>query len=92
LKAFQQEFPKGVVNTVHGDGQKIISPLIKSGKINILAFIGSSKVADLLKKQHPKLHRLRCILWLEAKNPAIILPDANLDLTVKECMTGSLSF
>jgi glyceraldehyde-3-phosphate dehydrogenase (NADP+) len=65
---------------------------MESGKINVLAFIGSSRVADILKKQHPKPHRLRCILGLEAKNPAIILPDADLDLTVKECITGSLSF
>jgi glyceraldehyde-3-phosphate dehydrogenase (NADP+) len=32
------------------------------------------------------------VLGLEAKNPAIILPDANMDLTVSECITGSLSF
>jgi acyl-CoA reductase-like NAD-dependent aldehyde dehydrogenase len=29
---------------------------------------------------------------LDAKNPGIILPDADLDLTVKECVTGALSF
>lgn len=92
LKAFQEAFPKGVVNTVYGDGQKVIAPLMESGKIDVLAFIGSSRVADILKKQHPKPHRLRCILGLEAKNPAIVLADADLDLTVKECITGSLSF
>lgn len=92
LKAFQEAFPKGVVNTVYGDGEKVIAPLMESGKIDVLAFIGSSRVADILKKQHPKPHRLRCILGLEAKNPAIILPDADLDLTVRECITGSLSF
>ncbi|WP_164223428.1 aldehyde dehydrogenase family protein, partial [Stenotrophomonas maltophilia] len=57
-----------------------------------LALIGSSKVADHLKKQHPKSHRLRAILGLDAKNAAIILPDADLDLTVKECLLGALSF
>jgi glyceraldehyde-3-phosphate dehydrogenase (NADP+) len=92
LKAFQEAFPKGVVNTVYGNGEKVITPLMESGKIDVLAFIGSSRVADILKKQHPKPHRLRCILGLEAKNPAIILPDADLDLTVRECITGSLSF
>ncbi len=92
LNAFRETFPKGVVNTVYGDGEKVITPLMESGKIDVLAFIGSSRVADILKKQHPKPHQLRCILGLEAKNPAIILPDANLDLTVKECITGSLSF
>lgn len=92
LKAFKEAFPTGVVNTVYGDGHKVIAPLMESGKIDVLAFIGSSKVADILKKQHPKPHRLKCILGLEAKNPAIILPDADLDSTVKECVTGSLSY
>ena len=92
LKAFKEAFPKGVINTVYGDGKKVISPLMESGKINVLAFIGSSRVADILKVQHPKPHRLKSILGLEAKNPAIILPDADIESTVKECISGALSF
>lgn len=92
LKAYQMAFPKGVVNTLYGDGEKIMGPLMESGKVDVLAFIGSSRVADILKRQHPKPHRMKAILGLEAKNPAIILPDADIDLAVKECVTGSLSF
>ena len=92
LEAFRDAFPKGVINTVYGDGEKIIGPLMRSGKIDALAFIGSSRVADLLKKQHPRPHRLRCILGLEAKNAGIVLPDADLDHTVNECILGTLSF
>ncbi len=92
LNAFKEAFPKGVVNTVYGDGQKVITPLMESGRVNVLAFIGSSRVADILKKQHPKPHRLKCVLGLEAKNPAIVLHDADLDATVKECIMGALSF
>jgi glyceraldehyde-3-phosphate dehydrogenase (NADP+) len=92
LKAFQEAFPPGVVNTLYGAGRVITPPLMSSGKIDILAFIGTSKAADTLQKAHPKPHRLRVALGLEAKNPAIILPDADLDLTVAECISGSLSF
>jgi len=92
LTAFQQAFPAGVVNTVYGDGPKVIGPLMTSGKIDTLAFIGTSRVADILKKQHPKPHRMRGILGLEAKNAGIVLADADLDLAVKECVLGSLSF
>ena len=92
LKAFKEAFPKGVINTVYGSGQVVISPLMESGKIDVLAFIGTSKVADILKRQHPQPHRLKGVLGLNAKNPAIILPDADIDLTVKECISGSLSF
>jgi len=92
LEAFKESFPAGVVNTIYGEGQRVISPLMSSGKINVLAFIGSSRVADILKKQHPKPHRLRCVLGLEAKNAAIILPDADLDLAIRECILGTLSY
>jgi glyceraldehyde-3-phosphate dehydrogenase (NADP+) len=92
LEAFRDAFPPGVVNTVYGDGAKVIGPLMQSGKIDVLAFIGSSRVADLLRQQHPHPHRLRCVLGLEAKNAGIILPDADLDVTVKECLTGTLSY
>ena len=32
------------------------------------------------------------VLGLEAKNPAIVLPDADLDLAIDECIAGTLSF
>jgi glyceraldehyde-3-phosphate dehydrogenase (NADP+) len=92
LDAFRQSFPPGVINTVYGDGREVITPLVSSGRINVLAFIGSSRVADILKSQHPQPHRLRSVLGLEAKNPAIVLPDADMDLAVTECVKGSLSF
>ncbi|MEG3225431.1 MAG: NADP-dependent glyceraldehyde-3-phosphate dehydrogenase [Methanobacteriales archaeon Met13] len=92
MEAFQKSFPEGVVNTIYGEGRRIISPLISSGKIDSLAYIGTSKVANALKKQPPKLNRLHCSLGLDAKNTAIILPDADLKLTIKECITGALSY
>jgi glyceraldehyde-3-phosphate dehydrogenase (NADP+) len=92
LEAFAASFPPGVVNTVYGDGPEVVGPLIKSGRIDVLAFIGSTKVAALLKHQHPQPNRLRCVLGLDAKNPAIILPDADLDHAVSECRVGALSF
>ena len=63
-----------------------------SGKVNVMALIGSSRVADQLKKAHPKSNRLRAVLGLDAKNAAIILPDADNELTVKEYIAGTLSF
>lgn len=92
LTAFRDAFPKGVINFVYGESQKVIPPLMKSGKIDVLTLIGSSHVADELKKMHPKVNRLRAVLGLDAKNAAIILPDADIGLAVKECLAGALSF
>lgn len=65
---------------------------MKTGKVDVLALIGNSKSANALQDQHPKSNRLRLVLGLEAKNPAIVLPDAELDLTINECISGTLSF
>jgi glyceraldehyde-3-phosphate dehydrogenase (NADP+) len=65
---------------------------MQTGKVDVLALIGNSKSANALMNQHPKSNRLRLVLGLEAKNPAIILPDADLSLTVEECLAGTLSF
>jgi acyl-CoA reductase-like NAD-dependent aldehyde dehydrogenase len=92
LAVFQEAFPPGVVNTIYAPGQVVVPRMLASGKVNVLALIGSSRVADHLKKQHPKSHRLRAVLGLDAKNAAIVLPDADLDLAVKECLLGALSF
>jgi len=92
LEAFRDCFPKGVVNTIYGRGNKIIPGLMKSGQINVLTLIGSSKVANELKKLHPKVNRLRAILGLDAKNAAIITSKADLTLAVQETVLGSLSF
>jgi glyceraldehyde-3-phosphate dehydrogenase (NADP+) len=92
LKAFAESFPPGVVNYIYGQGAKIITPIMRSGLVDALAFIGSSKAAKLLKHEHPRPHRLRSILGLDAKNPALVMPDADLDVAVRECVTVALSF
>ena len=35
---------------------------------------------------------MKLVLGLEAKNPGIVLPDANLDLAINECIAGTLSY
>tara|TARA_R110002073_G_scaffold148335_5_gene301440 strand:- start:1118 stop:2695 length:1578 start_codon:yes stop_codon:yes gene_type:complete len=92
LEAFQNSFPKGVVNIVYGRGRTLATPIMQSGKVDVLALIGNSKSANALQNNHPKSNRLRLVLGLEAKNPAIILPDADLDLAIAECIAGTLSF
>ncbi|GAB2537641.1 NADP-dependent glyceraldehyde-3-phosphate dehydrogenase [Rufibacter soli] len=92
LEAFRDSFPEGVVNTIYGRGHAIVPALMQSGKINVLTLIGSSKVADELKKLHPKVNRLRAILGLDAKNAAIITQNADLKLSVEETVLGALSF
>ena len=92
LKAFQTCFPKGVVNFIYGRGKTLATPIMKTGKVDVLALIGNSSTANALQGLHPKPNRLRLVLGLEAKNPAIVLQDADLDLTISECVLGALAF
>lgn len=92
LNAFKDSFPAGVINVIYGHGKDTIGKLMETGKIDVFGFIGGSKTANILKKSHPRPNRLRSVLGLEAKNPAIVLPNADIDLAVDECIMGSLSF
>ncbi|MES1227114.1 MAG: aldehyde dehydrogenase family protein, partial [Armatimonadota bacterium] len=92
LEAFAECFPPGVVNIISGRGNEICSPLVRSGRVSVLAFIGSSKTADILKREHPHPHRFRSVLSLDAKNPAIVLESADLDVAVQQVLLGALSF
>lgn len=92
LEAFRDSFPSGVINIIYGRGRDTVGALMETGKIDVFAFIGTNKGANELKRLHPKPHRLKSILGLDAKNPAIVLSDADLTNAVAECITGSLSF
>jgi glyceraldehyde-3-phosphate dehydrogenase (NADP+) len=92
IEAFRTSFPPGVINIIYGRGRETVGSLMETGKIDVFAFIGTNKGANDLKRLHPKPHRLKSILGLDAKNPAIVLPDADLDNAVAECIMGSLSF
>lgn len=92
LEAFRDSFPAGVINIIYGKGRETVGALMESGRVDVFAFIGTNKGANDLKRLHPKPHRLKSILGLDAKNPAIVLQDADLDNAVAECLSGSLSF
>jgi len=57
-----------------------------------MGFIGSSKAADTLIKQHPAPHRLKYALGLDAKNLCVVTEHADLDVAAKECVLGATSF
>ncbi len=92
LEAFQNSFPAGVVNIIYGRGRTLATPIMQTGLVDVLALIGNSKSANAIQENHPQKNRLRLVLGLEAKNPGIILPDADLDLAISECISGSVSF
>ena len=71
VDAFLKALPPGAMNFVSGRGRETMPPLMKTGDIDALAFIGGSSAADDLIGKHPHPHRLKVFLQLEAKNMGV---------------------
>jgi len=92
LEDFRDCFPAGAVNVLFGDGPTVVEPLMESGRVDVLAFIGTSRTANHLMGLHPGKNRLQAVLGLGAKNAAVILPDADVEVAVRESLLGALAF
>merc|ERR550532_838480 len=92
IDALMAAFPAGVVNFVTGAGRKTMGPIMSTGLVDCLGFIGGAKATDALIKQHPRPHRLKVFSQLEGKNIAVVLPDADLDVAAKQILLGSLTY
>ncbi len=99
MEAFAKALPAGTIHFISGSGRETMPPLMKTGFIDCLAFIGGASAADSLIKDHPHPHRLKVFLQLEGKNMAIFFSDifqeknaATLDRALNETVAGSLSF
>lgn len=97
MQAFREALPEGTIHFVAGSGRSTMPPLMESGAIDALAFIGGSDAADKLISAHPHPHRLKVFLQLEANNMAIYLSDlfddeALLENAFQQAIIGSLSY
>ncbi|QDU88055.1 Methylmalonate semialdehyde dehydrogenase [acylating] [Pirellulimonas nuda] len=93
--------PAGVFNIVHG-GKECVDALLTHPKVSAVSFVGSTPIAEYIYKTGTA-HGKRVQAAGGAKNHLIIMPDADLDRTVKQlaasaygcagqrCMAGSLA-
>jgi glyceraldehyde-3-phosphate dehydrogenase (NADP+) len=102
FEAFAKHLPIGTIHFVAGSGRATMPPIMETGFVDALAFIGSSKAADDLIRSSPHPHRLKSFLQLEAKNLGIVLRDdrwknyaqhqAVLKPHIDHLVSGALSF
>lgn len=74
--------PDGVLNIVHG-AHDVVNGLLEHKGISAISFVGSQPVAEYVYKT-AAAHGKRVQALGGAKNHSIVLPDADLDLAVKE--------
>ncbi|MEO1147185.1 MAG: CoA-acylating methylmalonate-semialdehyde dehydrogenase [Cyanobacteria bacterium J06638_22] len=77
----QTGIPAGVVNLVNG-GKEAVDAILEHPAIRAISFVGSSPVAKYVYQQ-AAAHGKRVQCQGGAKNPIIILPDADVEMTTK---------
>jgi malonate-semialdehyde dehydrogenase (acetylating)/methylmalonate-semialdehyde dehydrogenase len=77
----QAGVPAGVINLVHG-GKDAVDALIDHPDVRAISFVGSTPVARYVySRAAASGKRVQC--QGGAKNPIVILPDADIDMTTK---------
>lgn len=77
----QLDLPDGVVNLVHG-GKDSVDELLENPAVKAISFVGSSKVARYIYSKGAANGK-RVQAQGGAKNPVVVLPDADIDMSVQ---------
>lgn len=81
--------PAGVFNVVHGDG-RVAQALVAHPDVAAVSFVGSTQAAQSVYSAAAR-HGKRVQALGGAKNHAIVLPDADLDLAVDGILNGAFN-
>jgi malonate-semialdehyde dehydrogenase (acetylating)/methylmalonate-semialdehyde dehydrogenase len=77
----QAGFPHGVINLVHG-GKEAVDTLLDHPDVRAISFVGSTPVARYVySRAAANGKRVQC--QGGAKNPIVVLPDADMDMTTR---------
>ena len=77
----QVGFPKGVINLVNG-AKDAVDAILEHPSIRAITFVGSTKVAKYIYST-AAAHGKRVQAQGGAKNPVIVLPDADMEMATK---------
>ncbi|MDB5453744.1 MAG: mmsA1, partial [Caulobacteraceae bacterium] len=80
--ALEAGLPKGVLNVVHGDKQ-VVDAILDHPGIKAVSFVGSSDIAHYVYSTGTA-HNKRVQAMGGAKNHGVVLPDADMDQTVRD--------
>src|SRR5690554_3044906 len=79
--------PDGVLNIVHG-AHDVVNSMLEHQDITAISFVGSQPVAEYVYTT-AAAHGKRVQALGGAKNHSIVMPDADLDLAVKEIISAA---
>jgi malonate-semialdehyde dehydrogenase (acetylating)/methylmalonate-semialdehyde dehydrogenase len=79
--------PAGVLNIVHG-AHDVVNGLLEHKEVKAISFVGSQPVAEYIYKT-ASANGKRVQALAGAKNHSIVMPDADLDIAVKEIVNAA---
>ena len=82
--------PDGVINIIHGIGEKAGKNLIDNEDVNLMSFTGSAEVGRIISEVYGKRMK-KCSLELGGKNGLLVMDDADLDLAADATVSGAFS-
>lgn len=90
VKVFEKAgLPSGVLNTITGKGSEIGDYIVSHPMIDFINFTGSTEIG----KRISSLSVMKPLLMeLGGKDAAIVLDDADIDLTAKNIVSGAYSY
>lgn len=77
----QLDLPKGVINLVHG-GKQTVDALLDHPDVKAVSFVGSTQIAKYVYARGTANGK-RVQAQGGAKNPVVILPDADIEMSTK---------
>lgn len=82
FELFQEiDFPKGVLNLVHG-AKETVDGILENSSVSAISFVGSSAVAKYIY-QKGTANGKRVQAQGGAKNPVVVMPDADIESAIK---------
>jgi len=87
LLAGVEEIPDGVVNLVHG-GRDAVNGLLDHAGIDAISFVGQASTARYIAERSAATGK-RCQALGGAKNSLVVMPDADLEVSVPAIMSSS---
>ena len=82
--------PKGVLNIVHGLGQKVGAAIIKHEQIPVISFTGGTKTGQEIARVAAPMFK-KMSLELGGKNPNIIFDDCDYEKMLKTTLRSSFA-
>ncbi len=79
--------PAGVINVVHG-ARETVTALLQHPSVRAISFVGSAPVAKYIYETAAKNGK-RVQALAGAKNHLLVMPDADLELTVKSVLSSA---